>query len=199
MKMIWRTLLFLVALMPAILFAAYPSRSEAAPGDSASMVTSGANAELTFIDLMIPHHATAVAMSKVMLETGEHPELVQFAQDIINEQEAEIAQMKIWRNQWFPDADLTPLNQLMTSTAGLSVMDPALSAHMLRTASGSSELAFINAMILHNLSAVMMAEMVVPIAQNPELVDLAEGIIERLGSETEQLRAWRGTWFGVTG
>jgi uncharacterized protein (DUF305 family) len=124
---------------------------------------------------------------------------VQFALNVIAKQGAEIAQMQAWRDQWFPNANNTPLNQMMTSTAGLGMMNPTKSADMLRAASGPGELAFINAMILHDLSAVMMAEMVVPVAQNPELIDLAQEIIDRQGAEIEQLRAWRVAWFGIAG
>jgi uncharacterized protein (DUF305 family) len=69
MKTIWRTLLVLTALTSAVVIIPHPARAGSAP-----VVSSGVNAELTFIDLMIPHHATVVAMSRVVLETGEHPD-----------------------------------------------------------------------------------------------------------------------------
>ena len=54
-----------------------------------------------FIDAMVPHHEGAVAMAKEELAKGENPELRKMAQDIIDAQTREIAQMKEWRKAWY--------------------------------------------------------------------------------------------------
>ena len=56
------------------------------------------------LDTMIAHHEEAVVMSLPALEKAQHPELKQMASAIISEQEKEIAEMKRWRNNWFPGA-----------------------------------------------------------------------------------------------
>jgi uncharacterized protein (DUF305 family) len=57
-----------------------------------------------FIDAMVPHHQGAVAMAKQLLKNGEHPELQKMAQDIIDAQTDEIAQMREWRKNWYGSA-----------------------------------------------------------------------------------------------
>jgi uncharacterized protein (DUF305 family) len=47
-----------------------------------------------FLRMMIPHHQMAVDMSQQALERAEHPELKELAQTIIDEQSAEIQQMR---------------------------------------------------------------------------------------------------------
>ena len=47
-----------------------------------------------FVNMMIPHHESAVEMGTVQLEKGEDPELKALAQDIIDAQEREIREMR---------------------------------------------------------------------------------------------------------
>jgi uncharacterized protein (DUF305 family) len=55
-----------------------------------------------FIDEMIPHHESAIAMARVALEESEDGEIRRIARDIVSAQEREIAQMKEWREEWYP-------------------------------------------------------------------------------------------------
>jgi uncharacterized protein (DUF305 family) len=57
-----------------------------------------------FIDAMVPHHQGAVAMAKQLIKSGEQPALRKMAQDIIDAQTKEIAQMREWRKAWYGSA-----------------------------------------------------------------------------------------------
>jgi uncharacterized protein (DUF305 family) len=56
-----------------------------------------------FIDAMIPHHESAIAMAEVALEESEDPEIRKIAEDIVSAQEREIEQMRRWRQEWYPE------------------------------------------------------------------------------------------------
>jgi uncharacterized protein (DUF305 family) len=99
----------------------FPNRPQAAPRSDGGMAMGGgtmglqhggmpmggtpagaapADPDLAFIEMMIPHHQQAVAMSREILETTKRPELQQLAHDIIRNQEREIAQMESWKRSW---------------------------------------------------------------------------------------------------
>ena len=57
-----------------------------------------------FIDAMIPHHESAIAMANAALEGSDNPEIREIARAIVGAQEKEIAQMEAWRQDWYPAA-----------------------------------------------------------------------------------------------
>jgi uncharacterized protein (DUF305 family) len=52
------------------------------------------NRDLAFACAMIPHHQSAIDMAKAQLASGKDEELKQFAQKMIDEQTAEIEELK---------------------------------------------------------------------------------------------------------
>jgi len=54
------------------------------------------NADVDFMNGMIPHHQGAIDMAKVLVKYGKDAETRKLAEQIIVDQEKEIAQMKTW-------------------------------------------------------------------------------------------------------
>jgi uncharacterized protein (DUF305 family) len=167
--------------------------------------------DLMFIDMMIVHHRGAVAMAEVAVERGEHPEVIAMAEEIIAAQEKEIAQLQAWRDAWYPDAPQMSMEDMMGGMGGMmsgmpgmgdmggmmGMMDPAMAAETMRAAPEPFDLAFINAMIPHHLSALMMAEMAIQQAVHPELAAAAQLMVDMQEGEIATMRTWRAEWYGT--
>lgn len=69
------------------------------------MGTIDKDADIAFIQGMIPHHQGAVDMANIILEHGDDEEAKELARNIIKAQEEEIEWMKNWLN----DRGLDPL------------------------------------------------------------------------------------------
>lgn len=157
-----------------------------------------ANYDLRFIDAMILHHQGAVEMAKAAQQKSQRSEIKQLADNIIKSQNQEIAQMKQWRQAWYPQA-----GQLMAYNTSQGQMMKMSSQQMqsmkmskdLGTADAQFDLRFINAMIPHHQAAVTMAEDALSKSKRPEIKQLAQEIVKAQEAEIEQMQQWRQAWY----
>ena len=167
--------------------------------------------DLLFIDLMISHHQGAVEMAIVAQERAEHPEIRQLAGEIIAAQQPEIVEMTGWRNAWYPDAPKTSeadamnaLDRMTSSMPGMGGM-PGSSEMMMggmndlevlcAATPDQFDLRFIDGMIAHHQSAIMMAQSALDHATHEEIKTLATAIIAAQQKEIDAMFAWRATWY----
>jgi uncharacterized protein (DUF305 family) len=59
------------------------------------------NYDQRFIDMMSRHHEGAIRMAQDALENTKRPEIKQFAQKVINDQQKEVKQLEAWRKEWY--------------------------------------------------------------------------------------------------
>lgn len=58
-----------------------------------------------FAAQMIPHHQAAVDMAETLLKYGKDPELRAMAEEIVQAQKSEIAQLEAWLKAWSPEGE----------------------------------------------------------------------------------------------
>jgi len=146
-----------------------------------------------FIEQMIPHHDDAIEMAELALTHAEHPEIKQLAEDIKRTQTAENAQMRTWYRDWFGIAvpDVGGSSQMMGGMMGSGAMDMA----DLEVAEPFDK-AFIEAMIPHHQTAIMMSRMAGGASGRSEMRGLTSSIIESQSTEIDKMRAWYEEWYG---
>ncbi|MEO8668090.1 MAG: DUF305 domain-containing protein [Bauldia sp.] len=62
----------------------------------AMAITYSGDADVDFVKGMIPHHAGAIDMAKIVIAFGSDPEIRKLAEGIVKAQEGEIAVMQEW-------------------------------------------------------------------------------------------------------
>jgi len=148
---------------------------------------SGKDFEIAFLEMMIPHHESAVMMAQLVPTRATHPELTTLAQNIITSQQQQIAQMRGWLNSWYGIA-----NPPTMPMAGMDQMMAAMPA----MTGAEFEQAFLMMMPMHHMGASTMAALAPGRATHPELLQLAQNIVTSQGREIAQMRDWAMAWYG---
>jgi uncharacterized protein (DUF305 family) len=143
-----------------------------------------------FIDMMVPHHQSAIEMARLAQERAEHDELRTLAAAIIAAQQREISLMRSWRSDWFGSDEVPAMN----AGSNAQTMDMTADVEMVRHADPFDP-AFIDAMIGHHQSAIDAAEAVLHRTKRPEIRALAENVIETQRREIDQLAGWDVAWY----
>ncbi len=149
------------------------------------------NIDQHFIEQMIPHHESAVEMAQMALEKAKRPEIKTLATNIIKDQNKEIGDMTSWYKDWFKK-NVSKTSDGMMGGGMHGGMQDEMTA--LENAPDFDK-AFIEAMIPHHQSAIMMAQMLQSGTNRPEMTQLAKNIIESQSKEIQQMQGWYTAWY----
>ncbi len=150
-----------------------------------------ASYDLQFIDTMIEHHQGAVDMAKLAGAKAGHEEIKTLAANIAQSQEAEIKQMRSWREQWFA-GNAPAINMKL---AGMADSMIGMDMKNLDSLAGNAyDLEFIRQMIPHHQGAVIMAKEALQKSQKQEIKALAKAIIDSQEAEIKQMKGWETAW-----
>lgn len=152
--------------------------------------TTTAMTEQSFLEQMVPHHESAIAMAQLALQQAKHPEIRALAREIVSSQKGEIARMKAWHRQWF-GSDLQP----DTTSAMMGIDMSPLEA----TSGDAFDRTFLAMMIPHHASAVVMADSVKSGGPRQEVAQLADEIISAQAKEIGRMQQWRELWYPSAG
>jgi uncharacterized protein (DUF305 family) len=146
------------------------------------------SAEATFARDMQAHHIQAVAMAIPIRDRSTDVEMRALALDIMLTQQAQIGQMQGWLAVWkLPiTGPLPPMNgngEMMGMASQQQVND----LQTLPTA--EAEVSFLQLMIRHHQGGVAMAQEALGRTNRPEIVRLAQAIVEGQQSEIEAMEA----------
>ena len=165
--------------------------TSAAATSAAAAAASHNDADVTFVQSMIPHHAGAIDMAALAADRASSPEVKELATAIEQAQEPEIEQMQGFLESWGVDesGDMTGMPGM--SGGGMSDMSAMSEEQMqqLEQATGAAfDRMFLEMMIAHHTSAIDMAEQEVANGQNPDAKALAEKIIADQRAEIDRMQ-----------
>lgn len=149
--------------------------------------STGNQSDAMFVTGMIPHHEAAVEMAELGVNSADHAEIKELSKNIIASQQAEIKQMSDLKTK-LPESS----HSMMSEEDMSAMMSDVESLKGAKT----FDKAFIDAMIPHHQSAVVMANQVIADGANPEVEKLAKAIVTAQSKEIAQMQTWRTEWYG---
>ncbi|MDQ3539274.1 MAG: DUF305 domain-containing protein [Chloroflexota bacterium] len=94
----------MMRLMPNMSMDMQEMMSQMDPESQVAQFCAAADPDLAFIDMTIPHHQSAIEASEVAAEQAIHPEITEFAQHVIEDQQAEIDELMTIRQELYGPA-----------------------------------------------------------------------------------------------
>ena len=162
-----------------------PSDTSSSPSASTSSSAS-TEADETFVTMMIPHHEQAIEMSDILLaKDGADPRVIDLAEQIKTAQGPEIDKMLGWLDDWGVEYDPDSMGGMdHGSMGGDDSMMSEEDMTMLEDADATeASRLFLEQMIVHHEGAVDMAQTALDDAQNPDVLELAQQVIDNQTAE----------------
>ena len=160
-----------------------------------------------YIDMMIPHHASIVALAQAALPRLTDERLRTLAENVVAAQTTEIEELRGYRETWYGSPDPLPLaeTEMMTVTPDMPAPMGEMMAQMDAAtqvarfcAADDADLAFIDLTIPHHLSAVAASETALQRSTHAEARAFAQRVIDAQRREIDELRGIREALYGST-
>lgn len=166
--------------------------------------------DLHYIDMMIPHHESIIALAQVALPTLTDPRLQEMAQNIITNQGSEIEELRNYREAWYGSPDPLPMDDamlqmmmsMMPTMASMSSMEQMATEMDARAqvdafcSAANPDLAFIDLTIPHHQMAIAASQDALTMATHQELKDFAQKVIDAQQQELDELMQIRSELTG---
>ncbi len=182
-------------------------KSAGTPAASSGHGTGGANQsemmanvefDQLYIDMMLPHHGSIIALAEVALPRLNDPRLKEMAQNIIATQSAEQIELSGYRQAWYgsptPDTSEHSMMLMIQAMPGMnSSMDMMMQQmdanQQIATFCSATDpdLAFMDQVIPHHQMAIDGSKDALKRAVHPETKTFAEKVIEDQQAEIDQL------------
>lgn len=163
--------------------ASTPSAANAPPADSTTSPapsTEFNDADVTFAQMMIPHHRQAIEMAKLAATRAANPEVKKLATAIEGAQDPEIQTMAGWLMAWGKEIPNDSMPGMDHGGMGGKEMPGMMSEQdmkMLESMSGAAfDREWLTMMVTHHQGAMTMAQKEQKNGENPDAVALAKKI-----------------------
>ena len=160
-----------------------------------------------YIDMMLPHHGSIVALAAVALPLLTDARLQEMAQTIIETQTAEQGELQALRTEWYGSSEPAPMDDAMMAMMMEAMPGTGTAGEMMRLmdagaligafcAADNPDLAFIDQTIPHHEMAIVASESALERAVHPEIANIAKEVIDTQQAEIDELELIRAELAG---
>jgi uncharacterized protein (DUF305 family) len=178
-----------------------------AAGPDAGMAGQSVEFDQLYIDMMLPHHESIIALAQAAHDRLTDERLVAIADNIISSQQAENEELRGLREQWYDSAEPMPLDEAMMGMMaeqmpGMGDMDAMMTQMNPETlvamfcAGENPDLTVIDLTIPHHEMAIRASEAALKRATHEEIRTIAERVIADQQREIDELEAIRAELTG---
>jgi uncharacterized protein (DUF305 family) len=168
-----------------------------AVADDHDMAGASVEFDQLYIDMMMPHHQSIIALAQAAQDRLTDERLQTIAADIITAQQAEIGELRGYREQWYGSPEGMPMDASMMGIMEMmpGMGDPESMAAMMDAqglvasfcAGEDPDLTFIDLTIPHHEMAITASEAALEQATHDEIREIAEQVIEDQQREIDDL------------
>lgn len=155
----------------------------------AELVEDGKYSDERFVDMMAAHHRMAIEMAKVARENAEHQEIKQLAEEMISAQQGEVEKLSSIKKRSLGSTEVaTEMNPADRSMFAMLSPDRLADQRPF-------DRAFIASNLPHHAAAIELASIALMQSDNPEIRDLARGVVDDQSAEVGRMIEWRQQWY----
>lgn len=148
------------------------------------------DADVTFAQLMIPHHAQAVEMAKLAQDHTTTPAVLDLAERVRKAQDPEIQAMSAWLMRWGARAPATTgMDHMGHGPEMPGMMSEEEMARLAQVRNADFDHLWLTMMITHHEGAIEMARTELSGGGSAEAKRLAQQIIDAQQAEIAEMRA----------
>lgn len=168
---------------------AAPAPSAGAPPAATTQAPAApAEADVAFVRGMTPHHEQALQMTALATDRASDPQVKTLATEISAAQQPEITTMRGWLSaRGLPATDPAHAGHSMSGMLDATALDRLAAAR-----GPAFDRLFLEQMIAHHTGAIEMARAEIGSGRDPQLVEMARGIVTSQQGEIDRMRAMLG-------
>lgn len=146
------------------------------------------NINLDFVLEMSPHHQGAIDMSKAIIQYGSNPDVKKIAEHIITSQEAQMPIFENLKTQFEKDKPSNKEDLEKYVAKYNQIKDKMFMQMESVSLIDSPDSSYLKQMIYHHHGAVAMAKNLLKYTQNPELIKLAQNIVQSQNQDIKKMK-----------
>jgi len=178
-----------VALLLVVLTSACNTEAPTVPGAIDRNDVEGPDlSDARFLERMSAHHLRAIALASLAAERAQHPELRALGTTIHEARYRELDEMFGWGETWFSHRPNRNMAHMAATNDDVNRLKEA----------EDFDLAFLDAIERNHEEGLELARDAQLEADHAEVRALANRIVRENGSQLEQMKAWRLTWYPGT-